>query len=110
MERLFVLADAAKEQHPQRSDRYVQIARRISTRNRVRMPRALKHLFCKHCGCFLPPGKKRVRLLHGIIISTCLSCGGQIRQPYSPLKARGEEESRAQKRHPGGQKIAKDKI
>ncbi|MGV8175506.1 MAG: ribonuclease P protein component 4 [Methanothrix sp.] len=97
MERLFVLADAAQAEHPERSDRYVQIARRISTRTRVRMPRALKHLFCRHCGCYLPPGKKRVRLLHGIITSTCLSCGGQIRQPYNPLKALGRVRPRSKR-------------
>jgi ribonuclease P protein subunit RPR2 len=90
MERLFVLADAVHPEHPERSDRYVQIARRISTRTRVRMPRRLKHLFCSHCGSYLPPGKMRVRLLQGVLTSTCPSCGWQMRQPYRPLKA-GQE-------------------
>ena len=53
MERLFVLAGAVHAAHPERSDRYVQIARKICTRTRVRMPRPLKRLFCRHCGSFL---------------------------------------------------------
>ncbi|MDD1741411.1 MAG: ribonuclease P, partial [Methanothrix sp.] len=86
MERLFLLADAAHLHNPERSDRYVQIARRISTRTRVRMPSGLKHLFCPHCGSYLAPEKVRVRLRQGILTATCLSCGKQKRRPYRPVR------------------------
>ncbi|VVB70610.1 Ribonuclease P protein component 4 [uncultured archaeon] len=87
MERLFMLAAAVHSAHPERSDRYVQIARRISTRTRVRMPRLLKRLFCKHCGSYLSASVSRVRLRDGVLTTTCLSCGEQTRRPYARPKA-----------------------
>ena len=87
MERLLSLADEAHLNHPERSDRYVQIARSISTRTRVRMPSGLKHLFCRHCGIYLAPEKVRIRLRQGVITATCLSCGKQTRRPYRPVRA-----------------------
>jgi ribonuclease P protein subunit RPR2 len=87
MDRLFMLATAAHEAHPERSDRYVQIARKISTRTRVRMPRSLKRLFCRHCGSFLSPAGTRVRLREGVLTTTCLLCGEQSRRPYWAAKS-----------------------
>jgi len=88
MERLFTLAAAAHEAHPERSNRYVQIARKISTRTRVRMPRPLKRLFCRRCGSFLSAAATRVRLREGVLTTTCLLCGEQMRRPYRPEKNR----------------------
>ena len=82
MERLFSLAEEEHRAHPERSDRYVQIARRISTRTRVRIPRPLKNLFCRHCGRFLPASAVRLRLREGMLTTTCLYCGRQMRRPY----------------------------
>ncbi len=82
MERLFLLAEQAHATHPERSDRYVQIARKISSRTRVRMPRLLKRLFCRHCGGFLSAATARVRLHEGLLTTTCLKCGQQTRRPY----------------------------
>ncbi len=80
--RLFELAEEEHILHPKRSDRYVQMARRISTRIRIRIPRHLKRLFCKRCGCYLSPSKARVRLREGRLTVTCLGCGLQMRYPY----------------------------
>jgi ribonuclease P protein subunit RPR2 len=82
MQRLFDLAAEERELHPDRSDRYVQIARQISTRMRIRMPHHLKRLFCKQCGCYLPASSVRVRLRDGVLTSTCRRCGWQSRRPY----------------------------
>ena len=82
MERLFALAGAVHATHPERSDRYVQVARKICTRTRVRMPRLLKRLFCRHCGSFLTAVATRVRLREGVLTTTCLLCGEQMRRPY----------------------------
>ncbi len=86
MERLFMLAAAVNVDHPERSDRYVQIARKICTRTRVRMPRPLKRLYCRHCGSFLNAAALRVRLCEGVLITTCLLCGEQMRRPYRPIR------------------------
>ena len=82
MERLFEMASEEHELHPERSDRYVEIARSISTRMRIRIPADLKKMFCKHCGCYLPASGSRVRLQDGVLITTCLKCQGLTRLPY----------------------------
>lgn len=82
MEKLFSLAAEEHQNHPARSHRYVQIARQISTRTRVRMPRGLKRLFCRNCGCYLSPSSTRVRLRDGVLTATCQHCGTQMRRPY----------------------------
>ncbi|MDM7911816.1 MAG: ribonuclease P [Methanotrichaceae archaeon] len=82
MERLFSLAAEEYELHPERSDRYVHIARQIGTRLRVRMPRHLKRLFCKRCGSYIPASGARMRLHQGVLTATCLRCGAVMRRPY----------------------------
>ena len=82
VERLFRLAFEEYALHPERADRYVQIARRICTRTRFRMSRQFKRMVCKHCGRYLPPTERRVRLRDGIMTATCLRCGKQMRYPY----------------------------
>jgi len=81
IERLFQLAAQEQQLHPERSDRYAQLAWEISTRMRVRMPRHLKMLFCKGCRCYLPSAGTRVRLREKVLTTTCLRCGRQIRRP-----------------------------
>ncbi len=87
IERLFELAelDARKtdEKAKSRSDRYVQLAREIGMRYRVRIPSHLKMRICNCCHSFLIPGKNaRVRLRGDYITTTCLTCGTQMRRPY----------------------------
>lgn len=82
MERLFSLAAEEHELHPERSDRYVHIARQIGTRLRVRMPRHLKRLFCKHCGSYISASGARTRLHQGVLTTSCPRCGGVMRRPY----------------------------
>lgn len=91
IERLFQLA--AEEQHPERSDRYVQLARAISTRMRVRMPGHLKTLICKGCRCYLPAWGYRVRLREKVLTTTCLRCGRQTRRPYWTRESSGKKGS-----------------
>jgi ribonuclease P protein subunit RPR2 len=70
--------------------RYVGLARKISMRTRVRIPREKKRYLCKNCHEPLVPGKNaRVRLHPGNsrIIISCLSCGAVRRYPYrKPVK------------------------
>jgi ribonuclease P protein subunit RPR2 len=72
---------------PALSDRYVHLARKISTRYKVRIPRELKRRFCKHCFSFLVPGKNcRVRTHEGKVVYYCLKCKKFMRFPYSKRK------------------------
>ncbi|MDD1675289.1 MAG: ribonuclease P [Methanomicrobiales archaeon] len=62
------------------SDRYVQIARRIAMRHRLRIPRELRRRFCGYCGRYLMPGvSARVRIHRGKVVVTCLRCRRQRR-------------------------------
>jgi len=82
IERLFELAEGEYAFHPERSDRYVALAKKMGMRQRVRIPPHLKRKMCKHCGCYLSPDRSRVRLRDGVLTVTCLQCGGQMRRPY----------------------------
>lgn len=83
IQRLFELADSEFKTHPERSNRYVGLARRIGMRYRVRMPKELKRRICKHCHAYLVQGATaRTRLRGTRITTTCLNCGRQMRLPY----------------------------
>jgi len=69
------------------ANRYVEIARRIGTRCRVRIPRELKRLTCKKCGALLVPGtncRVRIRPDRGTTVTVaCLNCGNIKRYPVA---------------------------
>lgn len=89
MEILFREASQAFPGEPALSDRYVALARRISMRQRVRIPRELQRRFCQKCHAYLVPGvNARVRVHRGRVVTTCLVCG--YRRRY-PLGRRQEE-------------------
>src|SRR5438132_14014829 len=68
------------------SRRYVDLARKISSRTKVRIPRESKMCLCKGCGLALVPGHNAKIRLHahttGIVIS-CLSCGAVKMYPVN---------------------------
>ncbi len=81
--RLFELAGNEFKDHPERSHRYVRMARKIGMRYRVRIPGEFKRQICKHCHAFLVQGATaRTRLRGTHIATTCISCGKQMRLPY----------------------------
>jgi len=83
MIRLFELAHTEFEKNPDHSNRYVQLARKIGMRYRVRMPTEFKRQICKHCHAYLVQGvTARTRLQGTHIATTCNSCGKQMRLPY----------------------------
>jgi ribonuclease P protein subunit RPR2 len=83
IERLFRMAGEVCGRRPDLADRYVDIARRISMRHRVSIPRELKRHVCKECYCYLAPGiNARVRVDGRNVLITCQRCGGIRRYPY----------------------------
>lgn len=77
---LFKEADSNFKKHPERSNRYVEIARKISMKVNLRIPRELKRKFCKHCYNYLKPGvNARVRIRKGKVIYYCFSCKKYMR-------------------------------
>lgn len=84
-ERIAVLFSRAEETfstHPGLSDRYVEIARRIAMRQRIRIDRDFRRQFCRNCSSFLVPGNtSRVRISGGNVVVTCLACKKKRRFP-----------------------------
>lgn len=82
---LFTLAERMFFSHPELAQRYVDLARRIGMRCKVRIPRKWRRRFCRKCGSFLWPGVNcRVRIRQNRfphIVITCLKCGSQRRIP-----------------------------
>lgn len=70
------------------AQRYAAMARRVSTRHRVRMPYVMRVMFCRRCQMFIPPGiLSRVRMTGGspkAIRTTCRYCGHTYRKVLSP--------------------------
>jgi ribonuclease P protein subunit RPR2 len=77
---LFSLAQEEFHEHPERSNRYVALARRISMRQRVRIDREFRRQYCHHCYAFLVPGQNmRVRVHRGNVVVTCGICTKKMR-------------------------------
>jgi ribonuclease P protein subunit RPR2 len=75
IEILFKEADKAFKKDQALANRYVTLARKISMRYKVPIPRVLKRKFCKHCYKYLMPGVNcRVRTKKGKVIQYCLNC------------------------------------
>jgi len=81
--KLFEQAELSFTEHPELSKRYVVLARKLSTRYKVKFTREQKKFFCKNCNAYLKNGvNSRIRLEHGKIVQTCLECKGVRRFVY----------------------------
>ena len=78
MERMQILIDNAitnARTDPELSQRQASIARRISTKYKIRMPYYLRMVFCKKCKSFIAPGiNSRIRLGRTSVKSIRISC------------------------------------
>lgn len=78
MERMQILIDNAitnARTDPELSQRQASIARRISTKYKIRMPYHLRMVFCKKCKSFIAPGiNSRIRLGRASVKSIRISC------------------------------------
>ena len=78
MERMQILIDSAisnARTDPDLSQRHASLARRISTKYKIRMPYHLRMVFCKKCKLFIAPGiNSRIRLGRTSIKSIRISC------------------------------------
>jgi len=80
---LFELAEKNFKKHPERTHRYVTLARLIGMHYRVRPAREQKRRICRHCYHYLVPGNNcRIRLKGGMVVTTCFVCGKMSRYPY----------------------------
>ena len=81
--RLFELATTMFPKRKDLANRYVDLARKISMKVRMRIPPEFKRRFCKHCYKYLQPGiNARVRTREGKVIISCLECKEFMRIPF----------------------------
>lgn len=82
---LFDLAEKEFTKHPERSRRYVELARKIGLRYNIRFPKKIKRKFCKECNTLLKPGttsQVRIESKKKTIVIKCLKCNRIYRYPY----------------------------
>ncbi|MCK5107336.1 MAG: ribonuclease P [Nanoarchaeota archaeon] len=72
---LFKEAEENFSLDPKLSNRYVELARKLVMKYRIRMPSEFKRRYCKHCYSYLMPSKNcRIRTKDGMLIVYCLDC------------------------------------
>lgn len=82
-----LFAEAEKTKDKKLANRYVDLARKIAGKARVRMPREYKRRFCKHCYAYLRSGKNaRIRTRAGRLVIYCLECKKYARIPLNSNK------------------------
>jgi ribonuclease P protein subunit RPR2 len=83
IETLFSEAEKAFKAKPELSNRYVELARKIAMKSKVRIRSELKKRFCKHCYSYIKPGVNcRVRLGDKHLVYFCHGCKKMMRFPY----------------------------
>lgn len=81
---LFKQAEKEFSQHPERSNRYVELALKISTKYNVRIPQEWNRRYCKNCHKFLYPGHNcTIRLVNSEVNIKCAECGHITNIPYT---------------------------
>lgn len=81
---LFNLAERYSVSRPEYTQRYVALARKIASRNRIHLPRELKHRVCPACKGYLGSATCHVRIRQTRephIAVTCHVCGHITRMP-----------------------------
>jgi len=80
---LFGLAEDEMKNHPKRSKRYVELARKIGMRYNIRLAKEQKRKFCKNCNSVLKPGvTSQQRTEKGKLIIKCRKCNKIYRYPF----------------------------
>ena len=92
-ERMGILLNLAGKEfssHSERSDRYVELARKIGMRYNVKIPKVSRS-FCKKCYKYIVPGKNCIVRSSAKTRSMevkCLECGMVTRLPYAKEKGK----------------------
>lgn len=104
IERMNILFNRAEMEfitHPERSNRYVELALKLSTKYNTKVPYEWSKRYCKECKSFLKPGHNcTVRLVNSEVNIFCGECGHVMKIPYrkeKKLKRRAKYESRKER-------------
>ena len=84
---LFERAEMEFERHPERSNRYVVLAKKLSTKYNTKIPDKWARRYCKRCNKFLYTGHNAtVRLVNEEVNILCGECGHVMKIPYHKEK------------------------
>ncbi|OGI15148.1 hypothetical protein A3K63_03385 [Candidatus Micrarchaeota archaeon RBG_16_49_10] len=79
VEKLLGLSGRELDARPEKSRRYVRLARTIGLRYNLRLGKAQKEKFCKSCNTFMVLGKTMtVRIVEGKVSKRCSVCGSKV--------------------------------
>jgi len=83
LKELFQLADEQFSTDQARAQRYIQLARTIQMKYKIRMPTELKRKYCKHCHHYIRSGTNgRIRIREKTLIIYCEHCKKYTRIPF----------------------------
>jgi ribonuclease P protein subunit RPR2 len=74
VERLFELAEKMGAREQKLADRYVELARKLASKNRISL-RRYNRKHCRKCSAYFTAKTLRVRTRPTAVIYTCLKCG-----------------------------------
>jgi ribonuclease P protein subunit RPR2 len=85
--RLFHLSRGIARRDPKLAQRYIDLARGLGMRYKVKLPLELRRAVCKRCKVRIVPGANcRIRIQQRRephVVYTCLNCGGLLRIPLN---------------------------
>lgn len=84
--KLFEEAEKQFKEHPERSNRYMELAHKLSEKYNITLPREKKKKFCPKCFTYWVPGKTvkvRADTENKRMIYKCSECGEQRTYGYS---------------------------
>ena len=89
IELLFAKAEQVFPKNTERANRYIGIARRIAMKTNLRLTKAQKRSFCKHCYKYIVSGiNAKIRIRNKKIITYCNSC-----KKYTRISLRSKTKS-----------------
>ena len=72
---LFKLAEEFSSKNAERSKGYIELALRIASRNKAKMPKELKAKYCKKCKSFLSGKNSSMEKKGELAVLKCKECG-----------------------------------
>ncbi|MFH1752270.1 MAG: hypothetical protein ABH821_05015 [archaeon] len=79
MHRLTELAELEVKTEPERAKKYVELIEKLSSHNKVKIPKEVKAKYCKYCKSFWQEKDVKKRLKTGkekrYLTMNCLKCG-----------------------------------